>query len=721
MRAVFAVALATAFSRDRRHRWRQVSVLVAAFMATVACGFVITLPTASRDAYELGSARGPIFASQPAPGSEEVPDDAVAILLFRATIVDGEQVPTVWVEPLPGHEDDPSAVPIGLSELPAPGAAVLSPGLAHEGYVAEDFGWASSSSGTNADGSIGYPGIMTASEPLIFVRPPEGRTLATSSVEQYVQGFGVPPSQDFVAFAMDPEFLTSKQLAIGGAAFVILPALVLVISAARARSALREDRMRFLVNLGIAEWRARTLIALETGALAAVGSLGAAIPWWIASGSITKIPLADVAVRPGDLHSPWWVLFITVLLIVLLASCVGAIGNVNPPWRGRQRRKVSLVATFAMLGSAVLLSLAALRRLPFTDPMAPNVTILLIGVFGILVFTPLAMPQLIAWVGRLLQRLSSPTMWATGRRMVAEPRHLSRIASVLSILIILVSTGMALGLGSVRAEPQQGAEGDAHGASVSWVGAKAGDVDDVTDVLGSEGNGLLVLPIVDPGEEKEGQGAVPPQLLVRDCAAALQFIGAGAGSDVTCDGDAAEALLEGVLRADIVTEENREGRVATNAVTVFSNGTLSIERLQEDLGWLPGLNVSHDSRTASAPLPIHRWIGAGLVAVLVLAGTAAIREIGDRSVDDAERDAQYARIGVSGEATRRLAWASLLVPMILSVVLATALSTVIVYAGQSIELMRQEPFKLLIICLSTFAITVVSIAVSLPARRAMIR
>lgn len=719
MRTLFAVALAIAFSRDRRHRWRQISIIVAAFLATAACGIALALPYAAKEAYVLGSSRGPVFASQPAPGADDAPEDAVAVLLYRAMVVDGEQVPAVWIEPIPGHEDDPEAVPLGLSELPPPGSAVLSPGLVKRGYAAEDFGWATSASGTNADGSIGYPGIMTSSEPLIIVRPAGDRSLATSSVEQYVSGFGSPPSADGVAFAMDPEFMGPRAMAIGSFAFVILPALVLIISGARARSSLREDRMRFLVGLGIAQWRARTLVAVETGALAAVGSVSAAVPWWILSHHVTTIPITGITVRSGGLSAPWWLMVLTVTLIIMLAASVGALGTLDSPRNRPPRKRMALVATVTMLGAAVLLSLTALGRMPFTDPMAPNTVLILVGVFGVLVCTPLAMPQLIAWAGWAVQRLPSPTMWATGRRMAAEPQYLSRIASVLSVLVILVSSGLALGLGSSHAEAGRNDDTAVHGTSVSWVSAQDGDVDRVTEVLGTGRTPLLVLPIVEVEEETEGQGAAASRLLVRDCAEALRIVGLRPVASATCTGDAAEAMLEDMLHADVVTPQELDGRTATNAVAVFSAGGLDIRSIQKELGWLPGLNVRHDSRIAPAPLPIHRWIRAGLVAVSLLAGMAAIREIGDKSISDAGRDAVYARVGVSHEAMRRLSWASLLVPVILSVMVAAAMSTVIVYAGQSIELMRQEPFKLAVVSLSTVAITVLAVAVSLPVRRAI--
>lgn len=715
MRTILTVALAIAFSPDRRHRWRQISVVGAALMATFAGCLFLALPPTAQDAYDLGSARGPDFSPPPPPGTHHAPEGSVAIVVFRAAIVDGEQVPTIWIEPLPGHEDDPAAVPVGLSRLPAPGAAVLSPGLVNAGHTARDFGWAPSSSGDNPDGSIGDRGLMTASEPLIFVRPAEGRSLAASSVAQYVQGFGVPPSQDSVAYATDPEFLTPRQLTIGGTGFVMIPAIALLVSGARARSRLREDRMRFLVTLGIAEWRVRALIACETGALAAVGGMAGAGLWWIASSVLTMIPMTGVSVRAGGFHTPWWWACVMLVAVVIVAAAVGSLGNLHPAWRRRPRRGLALAATIAMLGSGVLLVLAASRGIPFGDPLAPNTGIVVLGVFGILIFTPLAMPQIITWAGQILRRLQSPTLWATGRRMMAEPQQLSRIASVLSVLVILVSSGTALGLGSVRAEPDVDGPAQLSAASVSWVDAHEHDIDQVTEILHAENNPLLVLPIVET-KDVEGEGAARPRLLLRDCPASLRFI--GVKDEVSCDSAEGVDLLENALGADLVTEEDRKGRVATNAVAIFSRGTMDIGVIQKDLGALAGLNIGHRSDATPAPLPIHRWISAALVAVLILLGTAALREIGDRSIDDAERDEHFARIGLSDQATRCLAWAGLLIPMVVSVVLSATWSTIIAYAGQSIELMRQDPFKLLVICISSFLVTLLAIAASFPARRA---
>ena len=628
-------------------------------------------------------------------------------------------MPTVWIEPIPGHENEPRAVPIGLRHLPAPGEAVLSPGLVGEGYTAEDFGWKTSDAGTQPDGAIGPDGVMTQTERLIFVRPDATRTLTASSVEWYVAGFGMPPTTYDVAYAGDPEFLPPRHMALGSLAFLIIPAAVLLISGARARSSLREHRMRFLVGLGVAAWRARALVAMETALLAGVGAGVATMLWGLLSPRLVDIPLSGVRAMPGSFTLPWPMLGALAVAVTALAAVVGSTGRLTP---GRERHRRPLVARLA-LGvltiSCVSLIAAASIPLRIGDSREINALVIAAATFTVLISTPLAMPQIIAWAGRACAFSRSPTLWATGRRMHAQPYHLSRVGSVLAVLIVLLSSGSALGLSSVRADDEASSPVLVHGTTISWVDAQDGDTQQVAARLQSGSTPVLTLPLVEVPAGPEGEGDVPPAVLLDNCQHVIDAL--QLSDSESCESAEGTHRIGEHLGVHVVAPSDATGRVVTNGVAIFAAGELPIENVQQELGFLPGLNISADRALAYAPLPIHHWLAAALAGVVVLVGTAALREIGDRNLDDVERDETLRKIGVSDHAINQLGWVTLLVPLLISTLTAALLSGIITYAGQSIHLMFQEPLRLIVIAVSSLGAALLAVVASLPIRKALRR
>lgn len=452
-------AARVAFSRDRRHRWRQISLLGSSFLAALAVLASISLLSAVSSAYDRSAQRAPDLIPPVVTGdlatdeNAPPPEGAKLRLVTRGTVIDGVQVPTIWIEPLPGHEDDPAIIPVGLDALPAPGEAVLSPGLTAAGHRAEDLGWQPSQAGAGPDGTIGPDGLMTASEPLIFVRPAEGRTLDVGTTPQYAQSFGKLPridaetgeqvsaSQD--SYAPDPELLPSPLTLQGILGFLLLPALVLLVSSARARSAVRDQRLGFMVTLGIREGVARAVLAGEAAILAVTGALFGSVLYTLVSPFLAHIPATSIAVLPGELTVAWWGPAAAVLSVGGIAAVCGALGRLERRQRRRRRSRPRLLFIAALAVALMFVVVSAFTPTllgSLTDtPQRAQGLLFGIGTLVTLLAFPLAVPGMTWLVARRLAASRRPALWVAARRLRVDAVHLSRIASVVGLLIVTAS------------------------------------------------------------------------------------------------------------------------------------------------------------------------------------------------------------------------------------------------------------------------------------------
>lgn len=719
-------AAAIAFSRDRRQRWRQISLAVAAAIATTACLLSIALPLAAVDAYERGIGRGAVWDPElVAEPRDPVPTEASAAIVQRASVVDGAQIPTIWIEPLPGHEDDPAIVPVGLDELPAPGTAVLSPALQREGYGAENFGWKPSAAGAGNGGAIGDDGLMTDSERLIYVRPAEGRTLGSGPSVWFTTAFHAHLPDGAAAqeaggayFVTDPEIPPPNAIRQGAVIFVLIPALVLVISAVRARSVLREQRLALMVTFGVRASVARRVLALETGMLAAAGAAIAVVLYPLVVMLGRHIPGTRIVIAEAGLTLPWWAFPSAAATVVAVACIGGAVGRLEP--KGA-RKPIHRVRPYGLVLFALSLLCLALSSSP-SNPLALVVgspreaqsALLAIGVVGAMVTIPFAVPVVTEVVAHIVGRSRRVALWAAGRRLRFDAVRLSRVASTVSIFIVVISTATALVGASAAADAERSrADAALVVRDVSWRAPHPGDVDDAARHLEAAGIDATILPVLPSLEERQ-----PPLLVVEDCAGFVTLFG-GDGTGL-CDAQDREAFADFVsTRTGLeLAQDGVAGEQAVDSAVVVSPNPLPVGTMQQALGFLPGLNIEALAGDITSPLPIRQWITAGALSAFVLLGMAVLREVGDRSIEDAECDAQFMRLGLSARAADAVGWFVMLVPLVSGVLLAFVASVFVAYQGQAAQVMHGDPVQLAFVAAATLVIAASAILVAGPARKA---
>lgn len=715
MRTHLRFSAAVAFSRDRRQRWRQICVITSSIIATFAVlvsASLVSLALASpaRAGAMLGVPTAAIGDGEPGIS----PRGAAAAMVDRATLAMGRQVPTVWIEPMPGHDHDPAAIPPGLDHLPAPGEAVLSPALVSAGYTAEDFGWHGSNAGAGAHGVIGEDGLVTPSEPLIFVRPRAGSTLGTGGAITYVATFArADPSAVNGGRSYDPDIVSASMMEPGVVAFLVIPSLVLLISSSRARSAVRDERLRFLHLLGVRGLTARAAMGSETGLLALTGAMIAVLAFALIGPWLTVIPATSIRLFPGDLSVPWSVHLAAVSLTVGVGFICGSLGRLTPRRRRGRSRTAHTAAVIALVLAVVTVIVSA-------SPWAPTpwaATIFTLATLAVIITLPLAVPALSAMTATVLIGARSPVIWAAARRIRHDAVHLSRVASVLSVLIVVVSFAVAL-WGSANATQHESAAPRGEGAlTVGWRGDPTAGLAAARRAFADDGRAVLIVPFLSQDDSK---GEMPHLIGIDDCPEFVQFFGGNPTS--LCAPGAQRALADfseahtGLRPPDASTTLIADG-VGGDAV-VFSHTPLSVQDTQRLLGFLPALTIDLQSSDITAPLPIVQWLTAGALSAFVILSLAIVREIGDRSVDDAGRDLLYQRLGLSLRTSSLLAWSVLLIPLIVATVTAFICSVVISYSGELLTITQGDSTKLVIVALTSLALPIGTILLTVPARRA---
>lgn len=714
-------ALAIAFSRDRRALWRQASLIVGAMIAVITALLTIALPLAAEEAYRHGMDRAPLYTGATAEGGVGSSRDGATIeIVSRGTLVDGAQVSTVWIRPADGHEDDPGVIPPGLDALPAPGEAVLSQGLVRSGVTAEDLGWASSDAGSAANGGIGVDGLMTSSEPLIYVRPTVDRTLGEGGAVYYATGFGPEQAEGAPAFAPDPEILAPRSMSLGALGAIAVPGLVVLIASARARSGVRDQRLALMTALGVRESVARGVLAIEAGSLAVVGAvLGAAGYQAVLSGAAVSIPATSIRLLPGSLGVTWPAIALAVAAVVVIAAAVSASGRVIARHRRHTPRPPHAIWA-VLLGlslAAIVVSGTPLNPAAMVAPTPEQAGtwVFVIATLVALVATPLAIPVLCRGVAGLLRKSALPTIWAASHRLRHHATHLARIPAILGLLIVLSSTATAIWGASVLAQQEGGDGGPATTVDVSWRDPAPQDIGQIQAALDDAGLPVIALPTV---TQDDSEGPVQDKVLVPDCTAFVTLF--SGDPEEYCRDEVSDQL--GSFVRDHVGAELTAGAVdlrdGSSAVRLVSTQHIDVGEIQRELAWLPGLNIDLRPGDVTAPYPTAQWaIAAGLTSMAIL-GLAVIREIGDVSMEDRERDETYLRLGLSARTVDRLGWAIMLVPLSVSLVASVVISVVIAYSGELSGITHGDTLRLLIVAVVAFVLTCAACATTIIARHA---
>ena len=255
-----------------------------------------------------------------------------------------------------------------------------------------------------------------------------------------------------------------------------------------------------------------------------------------------------------------------------------------------------------------------------------------------------------------------------------------------------------------------------HVLQASWRAPERDDLSQARTALAAEGVDALVLATQ---VEDDSKGPTPNTVVIEDCRSFVDYF--AADDSALCDEGARSSFARFV--SDHTGHAPAGPSPSTDShfidVLIVSRAPIKHEMVQKAWGRFPGLNIDARAAEMTAPLPLQQWIIVGGLTALLILGLAAVREIGDRAVSDAERDRTYLRIGIDAPAVDLLAWIVMLLPLLTGMVVAFTASVIIAYSGELLSITRGNLLQLTVISTVALFLAALVIAITIPVRRAM--
>ena len=450
---------------------------------------------------------------------------------------------------------DDAPLPPGLETWPTPGTVVLSPSVAsldRDGSFAARFGEVSAT-------QISRDGLADAGERLAYVRPALDAPIDTADF-QGITGFGVEHGRDSGVLGSSLRTKPLSTFLMLVLPFVVLPALVLVLLAARVGAHRRDLRMGTLDVLGATRsQRSRILLGASLRPIA-LGTVGATVALAAAFTFDLTMPFTGYVVYAHDLRERWYSFALagTVGLAVVLVLLV---------WSNRlRRRSTSSTAPRAQSRPArpttlVILPLACAVLVVAFDQafmaLGPNVATLvyLLGLILVLVALPSFCGTLVALIGRRLVTVGwnrgLPGVLTAGRQLLADPRAIARLTAALAIAIILVAQIQI------------------------WTSKASGPMLDAIKLQNQVGDSAMTIEYpLDPGQEQELREALQP------LAHQISFVAQSLQSPTievvgTCD--ALTSLNLSCTDSDPVPTGSLDRRIAASTGLVGATAVIPVE------------------------------------------------------------------------------------------------------------------------------------------------
>lgn len=574
------------------------------------------------------------------------------------------------------------ALPPGVIELPTAGQVVMSPKLIQ----------------------------VVDADPLVAKRFPQERigTITDEGLvgpDDLVAYVGVEPDDRLypIAFGTTEVWHPIKQGEINialvlAAAFLAFPAGMFLATSSRLSARARNQRLSSLRLLGMSRRAVRTVNAVETAVVAAIGAVVGCGLWALTQPALGRTGVggfrwfaADAPLRPLTVVS-------VTALAALAAVAVGTVtanDAIDEPLatqrHGEQTVRVHWRGAALGLGAALLL--AASRR--HGDDI-DNVffVLLVVGGFASAIGTALATPVVSQVLGTWLgKRASGTTRMLVARRLRHEPSASGRILT--GVLVATFALGVGQGvIGAFRDASSFGVDDATTWINTSLSGAEITSLPGVASAI----------PLVSIDTDAYGLPAdADPQVYAATCA---QLEGQLAQPLPACvDGtafelnyfDAPPSYKLPVLVAQWPTDSSQSisGIIVpptdvSDAVTDGWNVRLDTTLRQEFAAAL----VAGDPYAFTGIYPDDRELGdmvsalvtAGAIAAFVIGLGAVVVATADRAVERRTLDANLLALGIPGNILRRAQLWTVSLPVAVTVTLAALIGTL---AG---HLFRQAGF-----------------------------
>lgn len=602
---IVRIAAAMARARHPEYRWRQITVVISAFLFMLLILSAASVVSLMMRQEERDARRTAIISAVPMPTD--------LIIVPRDDEWAGEQFAVVWIEPA---GDASSVLPPGMVRMPAPGQAVVSPAL--DRLAAQTPALAGRYPNRLV---LGSEGVRDGDELFAYIRVPPDRSIASDWRAIRVERFG-QPGPDEPSFPVG--FASPVDLVVVGEGlliFLVVPGLLLLIVGVASASRRREHRFLVLHWLGASP---RTLIRLgviETLMLATPGLILAALVLGFAGMRLEQVPFIDHTVIRGDLGIAWWALLVIIVAsLVITATVVMATGMVHVHSRSKGprpsiARQIMSPLRAAPLGFA-LVSWAVWRIVGGTF----GATLFYAGIVIATASLPLLTPALVRPAGETLARLGSVPALIAGRGLAWDPLRRARpFAGVAALITLaLASTGYFAYLRNVPPSPSSG---NFALVTVSWLDPNRSDLDRLADTVGT---GLVAS--VSATDSGIAIGAT--------CAQLARFVDGSScdpGFPYRLSDEAAQALARYVSQpVQLVPVHEIEPSGRAVVIDTLPVSDLHARTRSAAMAVLPAPTVSSIMTQIARPSALVDWLAGGIVIALGVLFLSCLLAIIDR-------------------------------------------------------------------------------------------
>lgn len=644
---ILRLARLLATSWRPEHRWRRAAVPLAAGMTMVLVLVAMSIWAMFQRQADRAAGRAVVEAEEARPTDLS--------FLPRSDDWNNLQYVVNWIEP--AGEGAP-ILPPGLDVLPPPGVAAVSPALAR--LIDQEPALAARYPRYETLDSMA--GLVDEGELIAWVRAEKGKEITGASGALRIQRFG-PAGWDYSIVANPDAFSLRVVLVL----FLLLPAALLLFLGLATASRLRAERLAMLTALG-AGWGWLIRFVLAEALFLVLPSIAlATVVWGPVAARIDRLPFVgkdvvrgDLALRPGER-------LLAMLMVTALAGVLVLLMTVVPAWFGRARQHARPTAggrsVLVLRAVPVVAALGAVTTgglLALLGESQRGATVLIYGFAALVGTVPLAVPTLIAPVGRWLAGRGSVPALLAGRRIQWDPIRTGRPFTMLAALVVIASMIMSFLTNLTDREPPPPRSDRT--PSVVFIGWFARD-ERALEEAGARLRPAIVAPLTEEGRELR---------LGVTCA---QLAGALGWSPMACSAEAPYRLDQDGARElselfwgrdaqlDPTVDGVDDGRVAA-AVLSIETGDAATAAVRRGLPFAayPGLSITSDESFELRTPPLAKWLNYGVLAAVFVTGLACFVAVVDRVIATQYERRYLTRVGLTPTQLRRVELWAFLIP-----------------------------------------------------------
>lgn len=658
------------------HRWRRVALPLAIVFTAVCLFSSVSLWNMAELQQDRIDARTGVAST----------GDASSDLYVRPGLskLDSRQYQINWIAPAGvGH----TILPPGLSRLPAPGEAFVSPALAER--------WRDSATLQTQLPRIEVltnDGLADRKELIAWVRPLDDGALVRNPGVRRIASFGVALGGAGFRFDLTNN-LQELPVAVVLLGLFVVPGVIILALGVLTTSALRDRRVELLRLLGAGEsWTFR--LTLAELLMIAIPSLALVSAFWLVlTHSLIRLPVQGKQVIPGDLELHWGQ-YALVWFAMLVAMALIVV--VQQFWAERPAR----TATHVRRAPVVTWIVRCVRFVPVVAGVALAVyggirggdtggTYWMYGVSTVFASIPLVLPLIGKPIGEFLTGFEHLSALLAGRRIERDPNGTLRPFLALGVLAVIAPIAFGV-LSFLNDQEHWRPIGQTPSAvQVRWSGGERSS----TDVVSLIQTKLPETFVVAAYERADGPGIV----LIADCGRTAAYLGLGAG-DVCRDQTEPVDLdrmqqtsLSRMLRSGPVTfssqDEPAKGDLAQ--LIVFSHRTAAETREalsgMLDFGGYPSLMITSADDSGFAKTASSVWLESGMIVLILVLGLAALLSVVDRTIGTHTHRRLLLSLGASSSQIRRMDALAFLVPFVAMSLLGLIVGAINVQAFRSIQ------------------------------------